>query len=228
MSLPARLFRWSGAAAFAAALASTAYAFAVTWASSSAAAPDLPSALSGNAALFTLFALHHSLLARPRVKQWIGRIVPDDLLRTTYVWIASLLLLLAVLGWQRIGHELYRAAGPWRPLLVGAQIAGVLLTIVSARIIDVFELAGLRSGAGAGLDVRGPYAFVRHPIYLGWLLMVWGTPVMTGDRCWFALVSSAYLLMAIPWEEASMASTLGAAYDTYRARVRSRVIPGLY
>lgn len=228
MSRAARLFRWFGAAAFVSSLASTAYAFIVAWAPSDAAAHDLPAALAGNAALFTLFALHHSLFARARVKRWVGRLLPDSLERSAYVWLASLLLALTVLGWQRVGHELYRATGPWRSLLTGVQLAGVALTIAAARRIDVFALAGLRSGAGGDLDVRGPYGLVRHPIYLGWLLMVWGAPVMTGDRCWFALISTTYLLLAIPWEEAAMARTMGAAYDGYRSRVPSRLIPGIY
>jgi methanethiol S-methyltransferase len=89
-------------------------------------------------------------------------------------------------------------------------------------------LAGIRSGATDRLVVRGPYRLVRHPLYLGWLLVVWGAPLMTGDRMLFAILSSAYLLLAMPWEEQSMAQTLGRDYARYRATVRWRLIPGLY
>ena len=76
--------------------------------------------------------------------------------------------------------------------------------------------------------VRGAYGLVRHPIYLGWFLMVWPTPLMTGGRLTFAAISSFYLLIAIPWEERSLAQQHGEAYLRYTRQVRWRVLPGLY
>jgi methanethiol S-methyltransferase len=90
-----------------------------------------------------------------------------------------------------------------------------------------------RAGDAAGeerppLVARGGYGFVRHPIYLGWMLMVWGAPVMSLSRLTFASVSTLYLLLAIPFEERSLRARFGAAYDAYVRAVRWRVLPGVY
>jgi protein-S-isoprenylcysteine O-methyltransferase Ste14 len=74
----------------------------------------------------------------------------------------------------------------------------------------------------------GPFALVRHPIYLGWMLMVFATPVMTTTRLLFAVVSTTYLIVAIPWEEASLVAAFGERYRGYQRQVRSRLIPGVW
>jgi protein-S-isoprenylcysteine O-methyltransferase Ste14 len=116
-------------------------------------------------------------------------------------------------------------------LLRGVQVAGIVLTVVSARAIDVLELAGVREPDPARpveFITRGPYGVVRHPIYSGWFAMVFADPVMTGTRLTFAIVSGLYLLIAIPLEERSLRASTGDAYDRYRRVVRWRVLPGLY
>ncbi len=119
-------------------------------------------------------------------------------------------------------------------MLIGVQTAGVLVTLFASRALDVLDLAGLRQAFGqppARPDApltSGLYALVRHPIYLGWFLMVWPAPRLTGTRLVFAAVTSLYLLAAIPAEERSLRRTFGEAYDRYARRVRWRVVPGVY
>jgi len=202
-----------------------------------------------NVLLFGLFALHHSLLARTHAKAWLTRHIPAPLERSTYVLIASLLFLLMVAAWQPVPGVWYRVEGWPVWLLRGIQLAGIGLTLLAARAIDAFELAGLRQAFaddaapppvsvapvptnGADPDdiftSTGAYGLVRHPIYFAWMLMVWPTPVMTSGRLTFAAVTSAYLLLAIPWEERALIERHGAYYQRYRDRVRWRVLPGIY
>jgi protein-S-isoprenylcysteine O-methyltransferase Ste14 len=108
----------------------------------------------------------------------------------------------------------------------------VLLTIDAARSIDLLDLAGIRQTTGrqtgAGIQARGAYRFVRHPIYLGWALLTFGAPVMTATRFSFACISTLYLIVAIPFEERSLVEAFGDEYREYRRRVRWRMLPGVY
>lgn len=194
--------------------------------------------------LFGLFAAHHSLLARSGAKIVLTRTLPPALERSTYVWLASLLFLAVTLGWQPVSGVAYTVGGPLAWVLYAIQLCGVLLTLEAARALDPRELAGLQQAwrygtpAASTLETlearvvtftsRGAYGLVRHPIYLGWFMMVWASPRMTWGRVTFAIVSSAYLLLAIPWEEHSLATRHGDHYARYRAAVRWRVLPGLY
>jgi protein-S-isoprenylcysteine O-methyltransferase Ste14 len=224
-----RAFVWLGGGVFVASLIAAAYAFGVAWPAAAPLASDrMAAALILNTALFSVFALHHSLLAREPVKAWMTRAVPVRLLRSVYVWTASLLFAVALLGWQPIGRVAYHAPAALAPFLYVVQAIGLVLIVAAARTIDALELAGIRSSTSEPLAIRGPYGLIRHPLYLGWLLVVWGTPLMTGDRLTFAVLSSSYLLLAMPWEERSMARTLGRDYQRYRALVRWRLIPWLY
>ncbi len=222
-------FRWSGAAAFAASLAGAGYILVAVWPQAPPSPPaHIPAALAWNASLFTAFAAHHSALARTGVKRWLASAIPEPQQRPAYVWIASALFAATMFLWQPIGRQLYQVAGWAQPLCTAVQVAGIVLVVLAARVIDPLELAGVRPGRDTGLEERGPYRLIRHPIYLGWLLIVWGAPVMTGDRLWFAALSSLYLVIAMPWEEASMRRAFGDAYDRYSARVRWRVLPLIY
>jgi protein-S-isoprenylcysteine O-methyltransferase Ste14 len=181
-----------------------------------------------NAAWFTAFAAHHSVFARARVKAALSRLLPDRLLRPIYVWVASGLFAALMLWWRPVGGLLYQATGAAALGLAAVQTAGVLLTLAAVRAIDPLELAGIRRGPVQDLQVRGPYRIVRHPLYLGWVLVVFGAAGMTGDRALFAVVSSLYLVVAIPWEERSLRDAFGDAYAGYAQRVRWRMIPGLF
>jgi protein-S-isoprenylcysteine O-methyltransferase Ste14 len=183
-----------------------------------------------NTLLFGVFAVHHSVLAREPVKAGVSRLVSPRLERTTYVWVASLLFMAACLAWRPIAGTVYRIPPPWAWGVGVLQFAGGVLTLDAARRIDVRVLAGLRpEPAQAGdLVARGTYRFVRHPIYLGWVLLVWAASDMTTGRFAFAAISTAYLVAAVPFEERSLRRRFGASYDAYRRQVRWRIIPGLY
>ena len=225
-----RVFVWLGGAAFAGSLILCAYAFTFAWSRVDAVPLRVFwQTVLVDAVLFTAFAAHHSIFARDSIKTWIARRVPARLVRSIYVWTASLLLAVVVLVWRPIGGDLYHATGWTRYGHAAVQLAGVWLIARSVGIIDALELAGIRSDRGpASLQIAGPYRFVRHPLYLGWLLIVFGTAHMTGDRATFAAVTTAYLMIAIPWEERSLERTFGTDYVRYKQKVPWRVIPFLY
>jgi methanethiol S-methyltransferase len=182
-----------------------------------------------DAVLFSLFALHHSLLARRGAKQLVERFVPSDMVRTSYVLSASVLLVAMCGLWQPVGGTVYRAAGLTAAVLMLLQSAGALIGVLAVRRISVRELAGVTApGTDDQLERRGPYRLVRHPLYLGWILVFACTPNMTGDRLVFAVVSSAYLLVAMPFEEAGLLQQFGNGYLEYRRLVRWRLIPYIH
>jgi methanethiol S-methyltransferase len=225
---------WLGGGVFVASLAFCGWSYAVRF-GRIAASPgheDGVTALAVNACLFTLFALHHSLMARTGAKRWLMRMAPAALERSLYVWIASLLLILTCAAWREIPGVLYDVRWPWKGACVALQVWGVWLTLRSAGVIDPLELAGIRQVLGrerpASFKVYGPYLLVRHPIYFGWALMTFGTPVMTGTRLSFAVISTLYLMLAIPFEERSLIDAFGDEYRAYQGRVRWRMLPGLF
>jgi protein-S-isoprenylcysteine O-methyltransferase Ste14 len=189
--------------------------------------------------LFTVFALHHSVFARTPVRRSLERLVPAELERSVYVWIASLLFLAVCVFWQPVPGALWDVSGAAMWLMRGAQALGAALSVISARRLDVLALAGVRQAihlrpapAPAGGDDpvldRGPYGIVRHPIYFGWFLMVWCAPQMNGTRLVFAAISCLYLVLAIPFEERDLRRTFGPSYGRYSERVRWRIVPGVY
>jgi protein-S-isoprenylcysteine O-methyltransferase Ste14 len=224
-------FAWAGGLVFVASLVYAAYAFQVLWNRTGDRAPSWQAVLL-NGALFTLFALHHTLFARGAVKKRLARYVPERLMRSVYVWTASLLLFVVLLGWQPVGGEAYRVSGWTRWVLAVVQLAGIAIVARSVSMIDGLELAGIRQAStgrgGGGLQLRGPYRLVRHPIYLGWILVLFGAATMTGDRLTFGVITTAYLLLAMPWEERSLELAFGEEYVRYRQRVRWRVVPFVY
>jgi protein-S-isoprenylcysteine O-methyltransferase Ste14 len=184
-----------------------------------------------NLALFTVFALHHSIMARTGAKAWLTRLVPADLERSVYVWIASVLFLAVCWLWRPLPGLLWEASGAALWILVAVQMIGVALTLRAARIVGVWDLAGVRQPdltKAVEFNATGPFAIVRHPIYLGWVLIVFATPVMTMSRLVFAVVSTLYLIAAIPFEERSLVEAFGEKYRAYQRRMRWRLIPGLW
>ena len=249
---------WCGAALFLASLTYFAYFYLVRLGQAAdVPADNVPAAIAINVALFSAFALHHSLFARTGAKAWLARVLPRGLDRSLYVWLASLLFLAACLLWQPLPGIAWQAGGPVRWLLHGLQIGGLVLTLQSASRIDIWELAGVRQAraaravdspapaaalsaragppasaaatpASAELEVGGPYRWLRHPIYLGWVLLVFGAPTMTNGRLLFAAISTLYLVIAIPFEERSLLTEFGPAYGAYQKQVRWRLIPGIW
>jgi len=250
----ARAFAWFGAALFFFSLTYFLFSYATTFGNIATAA-NAGRAITWNVGLFSLFALHHSLFARERVRGWVTRTVPAGLERSFYVWIASLLFIAVCVWWQPVPGVAWRADGSWLWLLRLFQAAGVWLTLRSAAILDIWELAGIRRPEGLRLPddadpvsvagglqasefraslqasefrASGPYAWVRHPIYSGWFLMVFAASPMTMTRLVFAVVSCTYLLLAIPFEERSMRATSQGGYDRYAAQVPWKLLPGVY
>jgi protein-S-isoprenylcysteine O-methyltransferase Ste14 len=219
-------FVWTGGALFVGALALAGYSYGVTW--SHVTAFDATAA-GTDAVLFSIFALHHSLFAREAAKRWLSRVVPEAALRSVYVWIASLLLIAVCSAWRPVGGEVYTHHGVLAIAHGALQLAGIGIIAMAVRTIDPLELAGIRRHAAAdSLQIAGPYRWVRHPLYTGWLLVTFGAAHMTGDRLIFAGISVFYLLVAMPFEERSLRTSFGAAYDDYTRRVRHRIVPYVY
>lgn len=221
------VFRWGGALVFLVSLLSmpAMYLFRLD-----TPGPDGASTTRDaitNVFLFTLFALHHSIMARTGAKAWLTRLVPPDLERSAYVWIASVLFLAVCLSWQPLPGVVWQIRGPGLALYI-AQLSGVALTIAAARMVGVWELAGVTPPASATtveFKAEGPFSIVRHPIYLGWVLMVFAMPTMTSSRLLFATVSTIYLVLAIPLEERSLVDAFGDKYRAYQQRMPWRLIP---
>ena len=236
----ARLYALAGVAAFLGALGCFAYVYGVRLGSDGASSTPtgVVQGLAVNIGLFTVFALHHSLLARSGAKSWVERHLPAGLERATYVWVASILFALTCAWWQALPGDLYRTDGLARALGFAAQAGGIVLIVRGGRVLDLLELTGIRQAvsprAGARDDsspelrIRGPYRRVRHPLYAGLLLIMLGAPDMTYGRLSFALLSTAYIVAAIPWEERDMAARCGERYERYRAEVPWRLLPGGY
>jgi protein-S-isoprenylcysteine O-methyltransferase Ste14 len=222
-----RVFVWTGGALFVLALLATAYMYFIRW--GTAAAIHDPSALPIDIGVLTVFAVHHSLFARDGIKRWLARMVPDRLMRSVYVWVASVLLIVTLVAWRPVAGEFYNADG-WRAVLHAfLQAIGVWLIARSVARIDPLELAGIKPISGQeALQIAGPYRWVRHPLYLGWVLALFGTAHMTADRLTFAAITTAYLLLAIPLEERSLERTFGDAYRQYERQVRWRIVPYVY
>ena len=227
MTRGARAFVWVGGGLFVASLALTAFVYLWPFGASTPFAGWGGAAFDG--LLFLVFAAHHSGFARDSVKDMVAARVPERLIRSTYVYIASELLIVVCLLWRPVGGVVYTATGAVFALLAAVQLLGLGFIAASVRAIDGLELAGIREpAANTALQVAGPYRVVRHPLYLGWMLAVFGTPHLTGDRLAFAIVSSAYLVVAVPWEERSLERVFGESYRRYQQRVRWRVVPFVY
>ncbi len=200
------------------------------WGTPAADASTAARDAGGNIALFTVFALHHSVMARTGAKRWITTLVPADLERSVYVWIASVLFLAACWFWRPLPGLAWHVQGPGLLLYVFA-LAGVLLTIAGARIVGIWELAGVTQPdpiRAIEFKAEGPFALVRHPIYLGWLLMVFPAPVMTSTRLLFAVISTIYLVVAIPLEERALVEAHGEKYESYQRAMRWKLVPGIW
>ena len=185
-------------------------------------------ALAIDLALLGLFALQHSIMARQWFKAVWTRIVPAPVERSTYVLCSSLVLLLMFWKWEPIGGVIWRAESiTEKPVLNGLYVIGWLIVLAATFLINHFDLFGLRQ---VWLHLRGraykPIAFrtpglyriVRHPLYVGWLLVFWSAPVMTAAHLVFAAVTTAYILIAIQFEERDLVR-LHREYAEYRSRV---------
>lgn len=189
----------------------------------------LGEALLINAALLTLFAVQHSTMARPWFKRMWTRIIPKQIERSTYVLLSSVLLILLFWMWQPIGGVIWKVEQPaLRAVLYGIFALGFLLVLISTFLINHFDLFGLRQ---VYLYLRGKdytqlrfgtpilYRHIRHPLYLGWLFAFWATPTMTIAHLVFAIATTAYIFMAIQFEERDLIDLYGDVYKRYKQNV---------
>ena len=186
----------------------------------------LSKALLINASLLLLFALQHSIMARPAFKRWWTTIVPEHLERSTYVLLASLCLMLLFWQWQPIGGVVWAVHSvAAKNVLLVLYVVGWALVFGSTFLINHFDLFGLRqvwlyaSGKHySQLPFRTPmfYRVVRHPLYLGFLIAFWSAPVMTIAHLLFALLTTGYIFTAIQLEERDLVNSFGEKYSSYR------------
>ena len=188
----------------------------------------LAAALLIDCALLVVFALQHSVMARPAFKRVWTRVVPEPVERSTYVLASSLALLLLFAAWRPIGGVVWNAPGGLGALLAAVGAAGWLTVLGSTFLINHFDLFGLRQVwlhlrgkpyTPLAFRVAGPYRWVRHPLYVGWLLAFWGTPTMTVAHLVFALATTGYILTAIRFEERDLVAAHGDAYRRYQHTV---------
>lgn len=178
--------------------------------------------------LLGVFAIQHSVMARPAFKRWWTRLVPPALERSTYVVLASACLALLQWQWRPLPQVAWSVDGAAAALLQALAAAGWLLVLASTFLINHFELFGLRQSFAPLLGLRdapprfrtpGPYRLVRHPLYLGFLFAFWCAPVMSVGHLVFAAMTTAYILLGIFLEERDLVGEFGAQYARYREQV---------
>jgi len=187
------------------------------------------SALLIDLALLGIFAVQHSLMARPFFKRWFTRFIPEPAERSTYVLFSSAALIALFVFWQPLGGVVWSVESALgQALLYGTFFAGWVLVLVSSFLINHFDLFGLRQVwlqlvgrqyTHLRFGTPGPYKLIRHPLYLGWFLAFWATPTMTATHLLFAFMTTAYILIAIQFEEHDLVDALGDDYRRYRERV---------
>jgi methanethiol S-methyltransferase len=186
-------------------------------------------ALLVNLLLLGLFAVQHSVMARPGFKAVWTRIVPKPVERSTYVLFSSLALILMFALWQPMGVTIWNVESPVvRVVLYGLLATGFIVVLVATFLINHFDLFGMRQ---VWLYLRGReytplrfktplfYKYVRHPLYVGWLLAFWAAPTMTVAHLVFAVMTTAYILVAIQFEERDLIAVHGEHYARYRREV---------
>lgn len=185
-------------------------------------------AVSINVGLLLLFAVQHSVMARPWFKRWWTRFVPTHLERSTYTLFSSLALVAMFILWRPMGGVVWDIQHPVaRGVLYALLGAGFLIVLVTTFLINHFDLFGLRQTwlyfrgrayTYLQFGTPGPYRIVRHPLYVGWLLAFWATPTMTAAHLLFAVITTLYILAAIRWEERDLIA-LHPEYESYREQV---------
>jgi methanethiol S-methyltransferase len=184
--------------------------------------------------LLSLFAVQHSVMARKQFKRWWTKFVPASVERSTYVLLASLALALLLWQWRPLPDVIWEITDPQiAAAITGLSLLGFVLVLTSSFLINHFELFGLHQVINnlAGRDMpeqkfRTPllYGFVRHPLYLGFIIAFWAAPVMTLGHLMFAAVTTAYIFVGIFFEERDLIELFGDEYRRYR-KTASMLIP---
>jgi methanethiol S-methyltransferase len=191
-------------------------------------------AFAVNLLLMSVFAIQHSVMARKQFKQWWTQFVPKPVERSAYVMFTSLALVLLFWQWRPLPMVVWHIDDPQIAMTVtGLSLVGWLIVLTSTFLINHFELFGLHQVTNnlAGRPMPAPrfrtplyYRFVRHPIYLGFIIAFWAAPTMTAGRLLFAAVTTAYILVGILLEERDLIDLFGDEYRRYRDRV-SMLVP---
>ncbi len=199
--------------------------------------PTLPlaTALLVDAALLALFAIQHSGMARPAFKRWLTRFIPQAAERSTYVLLSTACLALLMAFWAPLGGVVWQVGSRWAEIsLISLYLASWLLLLYATFLINHFDLFGLRQVWHALRGKELPplrfvtptlYRIIRHPIYVGWLGIVWFTPTMTVTHLVFALGATAYILIGIKLEERDLEDA-HPEYAQYKRKVPA-LIPSL-
>jgi protein-S-isoprenylcysteine O-methyltransferase Ste14 len=196
-------------------------------------------ALAIDLALVALFGLQHSVMARPGVKAVITRVIPKPVERATYVLASSAAFVVMFAAWQPLPAVIWQAEAGAAALQVGSLL-GFGMVLVTTFLIDHFDLFGLRqvwlAWRGKPYTEKrfvtpGPYRYIRHPLYVGWMIAFWSAPRMTVGHALFATAMTAYILVAIRYEERDLLAALGESYRRWRATTpmfvpRVRVVSG--
>ena len=185
-------------------------------------------AVAINLGLIFLFGFTHSLMARKRFKEVWTKVIPPSAERSTYVFQSSVFLALAMWQWQPLNAQVWTIGGPAVIAVYAAFAIGLALVLVSTFLIDHFELFGLRQvwTAFTGrpmpkAEFRTPflYRYVRHPMQLGIIILLFATPTMTAGHLMFASAMTAYIFVGLYFEERSLTREFGQTYTAYKARV---------
>lgn len=186
-------------------------------------------ALTINLVLLAIFALQHSVMARPAFKRWWTQYVPKPMERSTYVLFTCFAMILMFWQWRPMGGTIWTIEHPFFVLLMYTLFAmGWLIVLVTTFLINHFDLFGLRQVylyfrgipyTPLRFVTPGPYRFVRHPLYVGWFLSFWATPTMTAAHLVFALMTTLYIVIAVRYEERDLIAAHGLHYIKYRNSV---------
>ena len=186
-------------------------------------------ALLVNSLLLALFAIQHSVMARPGFKRWWTKFIPQPIERSTYVLLASLVLILLFWQWRPMTDVVWNVENSAvRYILWALFFAGWAMVLLSTFLINHFDLFGLRQVylhqkgqeyTHSGFTTPFLYKIVRHPLLAGFMIAFWATPHMTVGHLVFAVATTAYMLIAIQFEERDLASVHGATYEEYRKQV---------
>jgi protein-S-isoprenylcysteine O-methyltransferase Ste14 len=185
-------------------------------------------ALAVDAVLLGVFAVQHSVMARPTFKRWWTRIVPVGIERSTYVAASSLCLVLLFWQWRPLGATVWALNGLASQIVFAVFVLGWLVVLASTFMLSHFELFGLTQAYSAFRDrtvetlpFHTPmlYGLVRHPIMLGFITAFWAAPVMTLGHLAFAIATTGYILIALQLEESDLIASFGSKYLDYRSRV---------
>lgn len=190
-----------------------------------------------NIILLSIFAIQHTIMARPAFKRWWTGFVPQPVERSTFVLFASLALALIFWQWRPISGIVWEVTNPtWAVVLQVVFFAGWAILLAATFMIDHFDLFGVRqvilhaqgkTYADTEFQTSGFYNYIRHPIMLGFIIAFWAAPVMTVGHLLFAAVTTVYIFIGVALEERDLSAHFGETYQTYRRAVPAYIpLPG--